>query len=583
MRRLSVFALALLPLFARAPATGGPEPEPEAQEAFRRLTDEYVAFHAYFNPVEATSLGIHDYDGRLPDLSQDGLFSLVAAYHEWLDRLASIDRESLSGDAYWDHRILEYGIRDRILDIEQIRWWERNPLAYVDRVTGGLAALAHGSFAPATERMESVTARERQLPELLEQARTNLLAPPRVLTELAIESARGAVRLVRDDIPRAFDDVEEGPARDNFERINRRTVEELRRFEAWLEEELLPDSRGDAHLAPELLERKLRLHEHLDVPLGVLERLVDEDVDRYRRWIESEARALDPSRPPSAVIRDSGAPTRPDSLQLGAEADTREARAFVVEEDLLTVPDGPLPRVEPLPPYRIETTASLSWSGPFEGETGLEARYLLALPRDDWTEDQRRAHLKLLSRPALLTLTAGETYPGRWVEHLHLRRVPSRIRKVFQPDGLDGGWADYAQEMAVDRGLGGGDPSVRIAQLRAALIELARLRTALRTDGDDASLEDETRIFQDVAYMDSFPALREARRIAANPLAGAGWLGKMQIAQLRADYQGHLAADGEIYVLGNFHDRLLRLGVPVPLARRILLPGDERPSLREER
>lgn len=578
MRRFAVPALALLALAGWAPATGGPRPNPEAQDAFSALTDEYLSFHAYFNPVEATTLGIHDYDGRLPDLSQDGLFSLVAAYHQWLERLENVDRERLGGDAYWDHRILEYGIRDRLLDLEEIRWWERDPLAYVTVITEGLAAVAQGEYTSPSERMRAVTARERQVPELLKQARTNLLDPSRTLTELALESAAGAVRLAQDDLPRAFEGVPEGPTRDSFERINRQTIEELRRFRAWLED-LLPRAVGDGGLGPDLLERKLRFHEHLDISLEELDGLVGEEIDRYRRWVESEARAAEAVGTSWGVMEAASQSPRSDSILARVEADVREARAFVAEEDLLTLPEGPLPRIQAMPPRGLETVASLTPSGPFEPGPAVSARYVLRLPREGWTESRPQTHRKLSSPAALLARTAGDTYPGRWVAALFAREIASGIRKVFRPVGLTGGWSDYAQEMAVDRGLGGGDPAVRVAQLQQALIELARLKAALRMHAGEASLEEGARIFQDVAGLEAAQARGEALRAAADPLDGAGWIGKMQISRLRADYQERLTKEGDIYVLGNFHDRFLRLGVPIPLARRILLPGDERPSL----
>jgi len=41
---------------------------------------------------------------------------------------------------------------------------------------------------------------------------------------------------------------------------------------------------------------------------------------------------------------------------------------------------------------------------------------------------------------------------------------------------------------------------------------------------------------------------------------------------LREDYRAYLESRGERFSLREFHDRLLRLCLPIPLARRSLMP-----------
>ena len=72
-------------------------------------------------------------------------------------------------------------------------------------------------------------------------------------------------------------------------------------------------------------------------------------------------------------------------------------------------------------------------------------------------------------------------------------------------------------------------------------------------------------------------AYEEARRGAYNPTYLYYTLGKLQIYKLREDYR---AAKGGNYSLKDFHDFFIRQGgAPITLIRRILLPGDNGPSL----
>ena len=53
----------------------------------------------------------------------------------------------------------------------------------------------------------------------------------------------------------------------------------------------------------------------------------------------------------------------------------------------------------------------------------------------------------------------------------------------------------------------------------------------------------------------------------------------MQILLLRDDYQARIEKEGGTFSLPDFHDRLLRLALPLPLAREVMLPiTDGRPT-----
>jgi uncharacterized protein (DUF885 family) len=85
--------------------------------------------------------------------------------------------------------------------------------------------------------------------------------------------------------------------------------------------------------------------------------------------------------------------------------------------------------------------------------------------------------------------------------------------------------------------------------------------------------------YAEIAYFEPFPALREVQRGTFNPTYLYYALGRMQILKLREDYRRAQQARGQPFSLRDFHDRLLRLGLPLTLAREALLPGDTSPSL----
>ena len=66
--------------------------------------------------------------------------------------------------------------------------------------------------------------------------------------------------------------------------------------------------------------------------------------------------------------------------------------------------------------------------------------------------------------------------------------------------------------------------------------------------------------------------MRETQRGTYNPTYLYYALGRMEILELRDDYERYLRAQGEPFSQREFHDRLLRLGLPIPLARDVLIP-----------
>ena len=216
----------------------------------------------------------------------------------------------------------------------------------------------------------------------------------------------------------------------------------------------------------------------------------------------------------------------------------------------------------------------MSTPGPFETET-TQAYYNITNVDPAWSEQQQHEHLTYFNYPGLLGISVHEAMPGHFVQLLYQRELPTDVRKVFVPGTLVEGWAHYTEQMMVDEGLGDGDPEVRLGQLRRALQRHARWYAAIALHTTDVTVDEATRRFAEIAYFAPFPARRETLRATYNPTYLYYALGRMQILELREDYRRHVTSRGESFSLREFHDRFLRLGLPVPLARRVMLPTAE--------
>ena len=96
-----------------------------------------------------------------------------------------------------------------MFELEEVRTWERNPQFYADILASSLAGQALFTHAPAPERARRVLSKLRQTPRLIQAARDNIKEPPGIFVKVGIETMRGALKFIDDDLPRAFSSVDD--------------------------------------------------------------------------------------------------------------------------------------------------------------------------------------------------------------------------------------------------------------------------------------------------------------------------------------------------------------------------------------
>jgi len=575
----SSLRLLLWIVIASAACSGGPAGLNPDQERFDALSRDFLQWYFALDPVRATELGIHDWDDRLPDLSAASVAATIADWHAWLARVEEIPRENLDAEAFFDHRILEYGIRAALLELEEVGAWRRNPNHYNGLAARGVATLIDRDFAPLPARIEALRGRLGQFPELFAAARENLGDVPRVWVDLAERNVGGTASFLQNDVPEALalqgmDELPEELSSGLKEDLAR-AVEEIQRFETWLREELAQRANGDFRLGPDLFRRKLLYEEHFDIDPETLREMNDGAIEDYRAWVEREARIVDTGLPTAKVMAGiTGDYPSSDRLIETASGYVEQARAFILEHELVTLPSDELPVIRPTPEFARSGFASMSTPGPFESNSDA-AYYNITLVDPDWSKRQKAEHLTYFNYPGLLGVSIHEVMPGHFVQLLYRQQVPTDIRKVFMPASLIEGWAHYTEQMMIDEGFGDQIHGARLGQLRRALQRHARWHVGLAMHVFGESILESAVAFADIAYFAEFPALRETQRGTYNPTFLYYALGRMEILRLREDYRTYLESRGEAFSLREFHDTILRLGLPIPLIRDALMPAAE--------
>ncbi len=584
MKHIAAIAAALLAALALVSARKAPEPAPKqrdpaaAQKELDRTVDRFFD-ECYFryHPTAGTAVGFHQYDARLEDDSRASVEAQIACLKSFQARFEAVQPGGLGPDAAADRELAIASIRGSLLDLETIRMWEKDPDRYSSGLSNSVFLIMARSYAPQAERLRSVVARERLMPQVLQIARANLKDPPRIYTEVALEQLPGIVGFFRNDVPAAFSEVKDPALLADFAASNRGVIAALEEYQTFLKNDLLPRSKGDFRIGAANYARKLQYDEMVDLPIDRLLTIGYEDLRRNQERFKTTASAIDPKRPPQEILADLEKDhPAPDRLLAGFRDVLGGLRGFLTEHKIITLPSPVPPILQETPPFeRALTFASMDTPGPYE-TVAKEAFFNVTLPDPKWGQDQIEEHMAGFNRGTIISTAIHEAYPGHYTQFLWVQKVPSKVRKLLGSNSNAEGWAHYCEQMMLDEGYGTGDQKLRLGQIQDALLRNARFIVGIEMHTGRMTFEQGIDFFVKEGYQTRANAERETKRGTSDPTYLVYTLGKLQIQKLRDDYR---ALRGEKFTLQDFHDRFMAQGYPpIRLVRRALL-GDDSPAL----
>ena len=542
-------------------------------EPLPHFVDEYLSYLYEVHPTSATFDGVHLHDDLLEDFGRPAVEGQVRELGAFARRLAAIDPARLTDTERLERPALEADIQARLFELESVRSWERSPQHYSDILGTSLAAQALFAYAPLPERARRIVSKLRQVPRLMGAARDNIKDPPGIFVKVGLESLRGTLKFINEDLPRAFSRLDDlhilGDLADA-------SVEAAAAVEAWaghLERDLAPRSKGSFRLGQEKFEQKLRLDE--GISLGA-ERLLDVAMRELRGTQDEFRRAasrLNGADPIAAWTKTKADHPAAGQLVPAAQQQLAELANFIIRNDIVSMPEGEPVSVAPTPRFYRWTLASMWTPGPFESKP-MQAFYYITDVDPAWPPERQDEYLRDFNYGALWAISMHEVFPGHFLHYQHLRQVQSKLRKsvLFSSAAFVEGWAHYCEQMMVEEGFRRNDPAVRLGQLAESLIRLCRVIVGIRLHCEDLSVEQGVRFFRDEAYLEETSARREAERGTFDPSYIVYSVGKLVLMKLREDYK---AKTGSGYSLKRFHDTLLGNGtVPLWLHRSLMLGPD---------
>ena len=136
---------------------------------FECWLDDFFCSYYRHRPVNATFIGVHDYDASLPDYSETGLADTLADMQSMLHQLRQLPPEPLSRAQRIDRQLCEGHLRIQCWEYEQDHVVRSNPGLYVGEAIFGVLALFLTDYAPLFDRVAAAAQRLSAIPDLLRQ------------------------------------------------------------------------------------------------------------------------------------------------------------------------------------------------------------------------------------------------------------------------------------------------------------------------------------------------------------------------------------------------------------------------------
>jgi hypothetical protein len=475
--------------------------------------------------------GRHEYDGRVQDLSRDGVRAGLA-------RLAAASASGQPLDDPHDEAHLATAERLAQVAFGELELHRSNPYPHLDNLD---LACYEREYAPAQDRARARAEHLAAWPRAIDgtiDALDRLTAP---VARALVGGARGLAAGIPADA--------DPPIRAAAQAAHARLVEHLVRASA--------EGSDDAALGSAGLTALMSSAEGIEIDLGRLAERADAERDRLTERLAESCARIDPDRPPLELARElvRDHPDADGVIEAAARW-TRRSIEFTAEASLVPYHDGEC-RVGLAPESRRWAMAMMSAAAP--GEPDGPSWYHITPPDPAWPEREVQEWLEVFSDTTLPVITVHEVAPGHFSHGLAIRRAATDVRRTLHSDAFVEGWAHYAEELCVEEGFCADDPRFAIGVWLEALVRVTRLACAIGVHTAGMTVDEGARRFSSDTHLAGPAALSEANRATFDPAYGRYTWGKLEIMDLRERARKEWGAD---FSLPRFHAAMLDLGAP---------------------
>jgi uncharacterized protein (DUF885 family) len=531
--------------------------------SFEQLGEDYLDDAARRHPDSATELGDHRFDSQLPsgiELARDDERAALARFG---DRLAAIDRASLSPEDQVDADLLANDIRRRLFDLDELRAYAWDPLE--SNPGRAIYSLLAREFAPVEDRLASVAGRLAQVPRALAEARSTLGPVPTVHAETAVVQFGGTISMIESAIDLA---LEKAPAlRATIDAVRPAALVALAEHRDWLATKT--DDRADPRIGASLFARKLSLTLDSEADSDAILARAEAELEVVTEQIAQLAASLGGT---TREVLDRLAASAPDEatiLRFCGDALAAQT-AFVTEHRIATVYDDPVELIEMPEIDRGVAVAYCDSPGPIE-PVPLPTFIAVSPAPADWPPSRVASFYREYNRYQVQNLMVHEAMPGHYLQLQHSRRFAggsTRLRAALRSGSFIEGWAVYAERVMTEHEYpGDSDPRyIRMQRLKMMLRTIINAILDARVHAHGMTEDEAMRLMLDRGFQEEGEAAGKWRRaLLTSTQLSTYYVGYSEVSDLAASLRPGATDERTL------HDRILAHGSPpVRLLRNVV-------------
>jgi uncharacterized protein (DUF885 family) len=518
----------------------------------------YLDLRWHIDPVAATAAGLTGHDNRLGSFTEEDVRQHVAAMKATATGLEAISLDSVEEEI--DRTALLNELRMGVHRFSKEQPHVTDPGFWVSHALEGLYYLLILKDRPPAHRAAAMRQRLDAVPGFLDLAEETLGACPRVFVETASAMVAGG-RLLLGEIGEHMRS-ESDPG---LTAALSKAGTALDDFGEYLHDELLPGSNGNFAIGEDAFNFRLHYEHALRDTAPELWRYGNHLAEEIERDLQELARQIDGGTTwPELVDRLRADHPTAGELVPAYAAEMERACKFVVDRDLVSVPQGPLDVVE-TPRFLRPMMPFAAYQPPGAFSTDRTGRFFVTPPGPEMDPVASERMLRDHCIHELASTALHEGFPGHHLQFLTAQQQPQTVRRLVGTPLTIEGWALYCEEMMAEEGFYRG-PEERFFQRVHLLWRALRvvLDVGLHTRG--MTFDEAVQLLVDRVHFDRHNAEAEVRRYCANPAYQLCYaVGRREFRKLRDSFY---ESRGPKASLRSFHDAALRYGgLPVSLIR----------------
>lgn len=524
------------------------------------LSKAVFDWYVEWNPLAATSVGIHDRDHLMPKGTYQAELEERRHVKDFLATLEAIDKKTLSPSKRVDHGVLRNAMRLWIFQSEEVGIWQSMPEA-TDTLGAALFPLFMRSFAPLPMRLGSITERLERTPAFFGDMKGRVRTPVRIWSEIALESTQRMPGFLA-TIQAAGKDALPTTDRARLDEAVAKSNEALADYGRWIESDVIPRATTRVGIGAAKFRKLVRLRElgmTVDEIYAIGKKFLRDskrELARLANEIKTGARIEEAKE----IVKSDHPKTFTEALEY-TRAVMVDAKKFVLDHGLATIPANDELTVIETPVFIRHVIPFAAYYAPAKFEKRQQGFYVVT-PVEDKPE-MLREH----SFAGTRNTAVHEAYPGHHVQLTCANLNPSYARILAGATETIEGWAHYCEDMMKQAGFSA-DPKTKFVQITDQIWRASRIIIDIDLHTGKMGFDKAVEFLVRESGMERPGAIAEVKRYTYNPGYQLSYLlGKHLILGLKKDVQRGL---GKQFSDRLFHDMILYAGsLPMKYIREI--------------